>query len=289
MIALFCFLLFLLFSPLVIKWVSICQCVRGREEEKQEKWLKWITINHTKCLISDDFDEMKSISWFCNSAQKLSKSGHWNFMLKFCLNLNARKTAWKQKIQGCEFSFNCASKTFKNEIKLSSFHTFIKSMKVLDDQTFKPQSPKFTDGTQRVSKQIFMRPSNLNQVATDFHVTRVLFLINNFSFFIVHVGNTSIPAIKTENMQKEWSEEKKRNTWATSFMSFLKSFCGRVFVNKNSNLHKKCLFFSPATTRFDNNSNKYAQRRRRRSEIARAVRKYLYKLKSVLNTTACME
>lgn len=40
-------------------------------------------------------------------------------------------------------------------------------------------------------------------------------------------------------MQNERSE---RNTSIENIMSFLKSFCGREFVNKNDNLHKNPSF-----------------------------------------------
>src|SRR5690349_9963432 len=81
---------------------------------------------------------------------------------------------------------------------------------------------------------------------------RILFLVN---IFIVHT-----------KMQGE-EKSKRVALESTNNMSFLKSFCGREFVNKNGNLHRKSLLCLRA-----NNSVKYAQR----VKVQFRVRKNIY-------------
>lgn len=70
------------------------------------------------------------------------------------------------------------------------------------------------------------------------------------------------------SMQKSDSGEEKKGE--TLERHFLKSLCGRVFVNKNGNLHKNACFLTRPTT---------ARENRRIVEVkqSRAERKYLYK------------
>lgn len=58
----------------------------------------------------------------------------------------------------------------------------------------------------------------------------------------------------------------KLNTRACRFTSFLKSFCGRAFVNKNGNLHSKTLV-SGSPVHSNNNIDKFSRGGEREQNI----------------------
>lgn len=63
-------------------------------------------------------------------------------------------------------------------------------------------------------------------------------------------------------------------------MSFLKSFCGRVFVNKrkkNGNLHKKCLFSPRSQQQQQTTSDEVVKQQRRENIYTNEIRLVHYR------------